>query len=179
MKKKFLCLSLIIVMILSLMGCSTKSLDVVIPNNNETSAIDLPYLPESENLESEISGNQITPTDKTLILEDGQYTTLEDVSLYIHIYNKLPSNYITKNEAMDLGWESSKGNLWDITDEKIIGGDRFGNREGLLPKADGRIYYEADINYEGGFRGPERIVFSNDGLIFYTKDHYDSFEKLY
>jgi guanyl-specific ribonuclease Sa len=61
----------------------------------------------------------------------------------------------------------------------IIGGDRFGNREKLLPEESGRTYFECDVNYEGGFRGSERLVFSNDGLIFYTEDHYESFEKMY
>lgn len=80
---------------------------------------------------------------------------------------------------MDLGWESDKGNLWDVTDKGSIGGDSFGNREGLLPKANNRKYFECDINYNGGFRGAERIVYSNDGLIYYTKDHYKTFEKIY
>lgn len=111
--------------------------------------------------------------------EDGTYIDPYLVAEYIHKYNKLPSNYITKNEARELGWESEKGNLWEVTDEMSIGGDIFGNREGLLPKKDGRIYYECDVNYKGGFRGAERIVYSNDGLIFYTNDHYESFTQLY
>ena len=111
--------------------------------------------------------------------EEGTYTSPEKVAEYIHLYDKLPSNYITKNEARQLGWVSNEGNLWDVTDEMSIGGDRFGNREGLLPDEDGREYYEADVNYEGGFRGAERFVYSNDGLIFYTDDHYNSFEQLY
>ena len=113
------------------------------------------------------------------IAEDGIYTSPEDVAEYIHTYNKLPSNYLTKKQAMDLGWESSKGNLWDVTDKGVIGGDKFGNREGLLPKEKGRQYYECDVNYEGSYRGGERLVYSNDGLIFYTKDHYKSFKQLY
>lgn len=113
------------------------------------------------------------------IEEEGSYTNKDDVALYLHMYEKLPDNYITKSEASDLGWVSSDGNLWDVTDEKSIGGDRFGNREGNLPNADGRQYYEADINYEGGYRGPERIVYSNDGLIYYTADHYETFTLLY
>ncbi|MGN1069057.1 MAG: ribonuclease domain-containing protein [Candidatus Fimadaptatus sp.] len=60
-----------------------------------------------------------------------------------------------------------------------IGGDRFGNREGLLPDARGRQYYECDVNYDGGYRGGERIVFSSDGLIYYTCDHYNTFALLY
>ena len=117
--------------------------------------------------------------DLTDITEDGHYTSKEEVALYIHTYNKLPPNYITKREASELGWEASEGNLWEVTDKKSIGGDKFYNREGKLPKKEGRQYYEADINYEGGYRGPERIVYSNDGLIYYTDDHYDTFTLLY
>ena len=101
------------------------------------------------------------------------------MAAYIHEFNELPPNYLTKDEAEALGWDNSEGNLWEVTDGMSIGGDFFGNREGLLPKKSGRSYYEADIDYEGGFRGAERIVYSNDGLIFYTDDHYESFEQLY
>ncbi len=113
------------------------------------------------------------------IQEEGLYNSLEDVAFYIHKYGKLPNNFIRKEEAVKLGWESNKGNLWDVTDKKNIGGDRFGNREGFLPKDKDRQYYEADICYDGGFRGPERIVYSNDGLVYYTKDHYKTFVLLY
>lgn len=113
------------------------------------------------------------------ISEDGRYKTKEEVALYIHSFNKLPSNFITKKEASDLGWESSKGNLWDVTDQMSIGGDRFGNREKRLPIKEGRLYYECDLNYEGAYRGAERIVYSNDGLVYYTGDHYESFTLLY
>ncbi|NLC42260.1 MAG: hypothetical protein GX775_05345 [Erysipelothrix sp.] len=109
----------------------------------------------------------------------GIVTSRDEVASYIHTHGELPDNYLTKQEAMDLGWVASEGNLWEVTDQMSIGGDRFGNREGLLPEAPGRIYYEADIDYEGGFRNGKRIVYSNDGLIFYTDDHYESFEVLY
>lgn len=118
-------------------------------------------------------------TNELSIDQDGEYTSKEEVSLYVDTYGELPSNYITKGEAMDLGWVASEGNLWDVTDRKSIGGDVFGNREGLLPKREGRIYFEADIDYDGGHRGAKRLVFSDDGLIFYTDDHYESFEELY
>ena len=111
--------------------------------------------------------------------EDGSYTSADEVALYISIYGKLPQNYITKSEAEKLGWDSSKGNLHDVAPGKSIGGDRFGNYEGLLPKASGRQYYECDINYSGGYRGAERIVFSNDGLVYYTSDHYETFTLMY
>ncbi len=110
---------------------------------------------------------------------EGEYSDRDHVALYIHLYGELPSNYITKEEARALGWDSSKGNLWEAAPGKSIGGDVFGNREGLLPKKKGRRYYECDINYEGGYRGGERIVFSDDGLVYYSEDHYENFELLY
>ena len=119
-----------------------------------------------------------TPTPE-LIDEYGWYDAPEDVAEYIHTYGKLPENFISKNEARDLGWVSSEGNLWDVAYGMSIGGDKFGNREGLLPDAKGRTWYECDVNYSGGFRGDERIVYSNDGLIYYTDDHYESFTQLY
>ena len=120
-----------------------------------------------------------TKSPLELVEEDGIYSTPDLVAAYIHTFNKLPSNFITKKEAEQLGWISSKGNLWDVTDQMSIGGNKFGNYEGLLPKKSGRQWYECDVNYKGGRRGAERIVYSNDGLIYYTKDHYESFTKLY
>lgn len=111
--------------------------------------------------------------------KDGSYTSKEEVALYIHTYGKLPSNYITKKDAEALGWNSSKGNLWDVAKGKSIGGSYFGNYENKLPTKKGRKYYECDINYNGGYRGSERIIYSNDGLVFFTEDHYESFEQLY
>ena len=117
--------------------------------------------------------------EEAAISEDGEYTTKEEVAEYIYTFGHLPSNFITKNEAKDLGWDSSKGNLSEVAPGKSIGGDRFGNREGNLPTKKGRKYTECDINADGGYRGAERIVFSNDGLIYYTGDHYNTFELLY
>lgn len=112
------------------------------------------------------------------IAEDGYYYSKDDVALYIHTYQKLPANFITKDEAEGYGW--SGGSVEPYYDGGAIGGDRFGNREGLLPRADGRVYYECDIDTLGkSSRGAKRIVFSNDGLIYYTDDHYESFTLLY
>ena len=75
---------------------------------------------------------QTTESDPSAaVREDGQYTTRDEVALYIHLYGHLPDNYITKREAHDLGWDSRSGNLWDVADGKSIGGDKFGNYEGL------------------------------------------------
>ena len=110
--------------------------------------------------------------------EDGAYTSKEDVARYIYIYGRLPSNFITKKEAEELGWQG--GSLEPYAPGKCIGGSRFGNYEGLLPEKDGRVYTECDIDTLGADkRGAKRIVFSNDGLIYYTGDHYESFELLY
>ena len=111
--------------------------------------------------------------------ENGWYTSKEEVALYIHLYERLPDNYVTKDEAEDAGWNG--GNVERYTGEgTAIGGGYFGNREGLLPKARGRSYAECDIDTVGeNSRGSKRIVFSNDGLVYYTDDHYESFELLY
>ena len=111
--------------------------------------------------------------------EDGVYTSKEDVATYIHTFGHLPDNFITKKEAKELGWVSKEGNLAEVAPGMSIGGDYFGNYEGLLPEKSGRDYYECDIDSDGGYRGAKRIVFSNDGLIYYTEDHYESFELLY
>lgn len=121
---------------------------------------------------------QPTNQKQEQLAEDGTYTTKEDVALYIHLYGHLPDNFITKKEAQQLGWTG--GSLEPYAPGCCIGGSRFGNYEGLLPEADGRTWTECDINTLGAkSRGPERIVFSNDGLIYYTGDHYQTFELLY
>ncbi|WP_433753670.1 ribonuclease domain-containing protein [Paenibacillus amylolyticus] len=102
----------------------------------------------------------------------------DEVANYISEHHELPPNYITKKEAKELGWEPNEGNLHEVAPGKSIGGDVFRNREGLLPNKKGRIWYEADINYTGGRRGSDRILYSNDGLIYQTTDHYKSFEQL-
>ena len=112
------------------------------------------------------------------VTEDGVYDSKEEVALYIHLFGHLPSNYITKKEAEKLGWPG--GSLEPYAPGKCIGGSRFGNYEGLLPDAKGRVWTECDIDTRGAkSRGAKRIVFSNDGLIYYTGDHYEHFELLY
>lgn len=112
------------------------------------------------------------------VSEDGWYDSMEEVAVYLDTYDQLPDNYLTKKEAQALGWVSKQGNLWEVADGCSIGGDRFGNYEGLLPDAKGRKWTECDIDFEGEYRNGERIVFSNDGLIYYTDDHYESFDEI-
>lgn len=110
--------------------------------------------------------------------EEGWYYSAEEVSEYLYTYGYLPGNFITKDDARALGWEG--GSVERYAPGCAIGGDVFGNREGLLPKEKGRTYYECDIDTNGQeSRGAKRLVFSDDGLIYYTEDHYESFTLLY
>lgn len=135
--------------------------------------------PETASAKTEKTTVTEAAAEKLSVEKDGSYTTPEDVAEYIHSFGTLPKNFITKSEARALGWDNKKGNLWDVAEGKSIGGDYFGNYEGLLPAKKGREYTECDVNYNGGYRGSERIIFSNDGLIYYTNDHYKTFTQLY
>ncbi len=109
--------------------------------------------------------------------EPGPITEPQAIADYLFEHGELPENFITKREAEALGWD--RNYVSDVAPGKSIGGDRFGNFEGQLPKAKGRKFFECDVNYRGGKRGPERIVYSNDGRVWYTKDHYATFTELY
>ncbi len=153
--------------------------DALSPDTSDPAAAD-PDAPEAEALPPD-GGNAAednSAAEEDVLPENGSYTTKEDVALYIHLYGHLPDNFITKKEAQDLGW--SGGSLEPYAPGMCIGGSRFGNYEGLLPEAEGRSYTECDIDTLGArSRGAKRIVFSSDGLIYYTEDHYESFELLY
>lgn len=177
--KKWLFLTFTAMLSLALWGCGDIStgneeldqaiVDMVVDGVNS-------YLDDAVNDAN--SGETPTATPTPLIDENGWYYSKEEVALYIHTYGKLPENFITKSEAQDLGW--SGGSVENYKEGAAIGGDKFGNREGLLPKKSGRQYYECDIDTKGkSSRGTRRIVFSNDGLIYYTGDHYESFTLLY
>ena len=121
------------------------------------------------------------PEDAITVVFGQDYSDKDHVAWYIHTFGELPPNYITKKEAQELGWVNSKGNLWQVAPGKSIGGDYFGNYEGKLPTKKGRKYTECDIDYDldraqyRGGRNGKRIIFSNDGLVFYTDDHYETF----
>lgn len=131
-----------------------------------------------------INNEQYSKDSNTNIDENGIYTSKDEVALYIYTYHKLPQNYITKNEAKKLGWNSSKNYVGDVAKGKSIGGDRFNNYQKILPDIKGRKYIECDIDYKGKKRNAKRIVYADDfdesiGFIYYTDDHYNTFEKLY
>lgn len=180
----------LLILIFLLASCTGKSEDGLgelkrgedKPQNSET-------LEDKESEKDKISNKQDSKysrqeddsyiyLDELDLAGDGYYYTLEEVASYLWTRGYLPSNFIKKKEAYSLGWDPKEGNLWDVSDKAVIGGDRFGNREGLLPKARARTYYEADIDYNGGRRNAKRLVYSDDGLMFYTDDHYNTFKEV-
>lgn len=210
MKRRFPNLVLSLLLLLSLTACGveiqgTDSASATISYGSSSSLIDLPVQEPGSESQSAPEGNQNLPDDNQAppsavpngnetegnqpdgksdegnktVDENGWYTSKEEVALYIHLYGELPDNYVTKREAEEAGW--SGGSVERYTGEgTAIGGSAFGNREGLLPKEQGRTYTECDIDTPGkNSRGAKRIVFSNDGLVYYTDDHYESFELLY
>lgn len=138
-------------------------------------------LPTSAPVVVEPQNNPVeSPTVVTneTIAKDGVYDQKDEVALYIHTYGELPQNYMTKKEARENGWKG--GSLHLVVEGKCIGGDVFNNFEGDLPEKKGRTYYECDIDtLTKKKRGKKRIIFSNDGLVYYTGDHYETFELLY
>lgn len=174
-KRGFLLIILLALVLTTLAGCM-----FVMPANHGITANET-AVPIVTDVYLPVVGTELPDDERETpcpVSEDGRYDTKEEVALYIHLYGHLPSNYITKKEAEALGWPG--GSLEPYAPGCAIGGDRFGNYEGLLPAKKGRYYTECDIDTVGErSRGKKRIVFSNDGLIYYTDDHYDSFTLLY
>lgn len=155
--KSLVVLALVAILVLIPLGCDKQALSSLNSSNTDSKTV---------------TNGTIT------ISEDGVYDSKEEVAFYIYSFNKLPSNYITKAEAKKLGW--SGGSVEKYAANCCIGGSTFSNNEGLLPSKASRSYKECDIDTLGkSNRGAKRIVYSNDGLIYYTEDHYESFELLY
>ena len=127
--------------------------------------------PKSENRINKEFDSEKSSDDNSI----DELTKDEKVIAYVKSNHQLPDFYITKSEAKRQGWNPSKGNLCDVLPGKAIGGDKFSNREKQLPK--GEQYYEADVNYNCGNRGADRIVFTKNGDVWLTKNHYKSFDK--
>ena len=191
LKKRLLSLLLVLLMVFGLTACAVDqetvelAAEVALALLEETESTEevsetppVEETPPAEEPEREQAEEPELPDEEPVIDEDGVYTTKEDVALYIYTYGKLPNNFMTKSEARKLGWEG--GGLDGYANGMSIGGDTFGNYEGMLPDAEGRKWTECDIDtLHAKSRGAKRIVFSNDGLIYYTDDHYESFELLY
>ena len=113
--------------------------------------------------------------------ENGVYNSKEDVAAYVYKYDHLPDNYMTKQEAEAIGWIG--GSVSAVAPGMSIGGDRFyveyaENQD--IARAEGRYYTECDVDTDNKEdRGAERLVFSNDGLVYYTSDHYHTVELQY
>ena len=180
LKSFLLILSVICMLCFAACGSKTSS-EQVLPSDASSEVSDVTSsVSQSENAAGETKHSN----DGITVTEDGEYSDKEHVALYIHEFGHLPSNYVTKKEAQKSGWVSSEGNLNIVLPGKSIGGDHFGNYEGQLPS--GYSYTECDIGYNPDgdtenpvYRGSERIIFNEEGMIFYTDDHYESFEQLY
>ena len=132
-------------------------------------------------LTEDYDGGSETPEaeKKTEVEFELPVTDPQQIVNYLGIYGELPENFITKDEAKALGWDSRYNYVGEVAPGKSIGGDRFGNYEGVLPKKKGRTWYECDANYRGKKRGAERVLFSSDGLYYYTDDHYQTFTQMF
>ena len=185
--KRILALLLTLALLLGLTACGVSEETVETASEVVSAVLEAAAETEEEPAESEEPEAAQDPAEAEkpeeapempALAEDGTYTGKDDVALYLYTYGHLPDNFITKKEAQNLGW--SGGSLEPYAPGKCIGGSRFGNYEGILPDAPGRTWTECDIDTLGAEkRGAKRIVFSNDGLIYYTEDHYETFTLLY
>lgn len=198
-KMRFLLMTLVMIFTLSFAGCQSTGGPEEAEFTDDLEPLDeeeLAMLEDEEGFDDEmtpISEEEMEAADGDMsggsdayenvgtveVEEDGTYTSKDEVAAYIYEFGRLPSNYITKKEAQKLGWNSKEGNLEEVAPGKSIGGDHFGNYDKMLPEENGRTYKECDIDFDGGYRNGKRIIYSNDGLIFYTGDHYETFEQVY
>ena len=161
-------------------GSSVASASGVSAGSQPASSSSAPAVSPNDDsyAEQHLTGKEYVAPNIT-VTEDGEYSDKDSVALYIHLYGHVPSNYISKTKARAAGWVNTKGNLWDVLPGMSIGGGGFYNDDNMMPDAPGREWFECDIDYKGGFRNSKRIVYSNDGLIYYTDDHYKTFQRLY
>ena len=119
----------------------------------------------------------MTPTP----VPEGPIIDPQSIADYIFAHGELPDNFITKKEARRLGWDTAvvRNYVSDVAPGMSIGGDHFGNYEGRLPVEKGVEYREADCWYTGGRRNACRIIYSNQGRVWYTEDHYETFTELF
>ena len=172
MMKKLLTLLLTLLLSISLIGCG----DVLEVLNEVDWDKVADAIEQSQTSSGNTDNSDSADDDETLLNEDGSYTSKEDVALYLWEYGRLPDNFITKKEAEKLGWPG--GSLEPYAPGCCIGGDHFGNYEGLLPE--NTTYIECDIDTLGAQkRGAKRMIFSDEGYIYYTDDHYESFTQIW
>ena len=176
MKRRFAALiALLLVGVLLLTGCGQKAVrDMAEVTTAFTVVTAAPEKEAAATKEQTAATKDEAATKETAA---GPITDPQGIADYLFAHGELPPNFITKAEAQALGWDG--GDLSRYAPGKSIGGDTFGNYEGQLPKAKGRKFRECDVRYSGGKRGAERIVYSNDGHVWYTADHYETFTELF
>ena len=125
------------------------------------------------------TGQQSETQKETEVKFELPVTDPQQVVNYLSIYGQLPENFITKREAQDMGWDSRWNYVGEVAPGMSLGGDRFGNYDRKLPTKKGRTWYECDVNYRGKKRSAERLLFSSDGLYYYTNDHYQTFTQMF
>ena len=131
-------------------------------------------LTDDAQTDSQTEATQVPEPELQLPITDPQ-----EIVNYLDQYGELPENFLTKKEAQALGWDSWYNYVGEVAPGMSIGGDRFGNYERKLPTKKGRTWYECDANYRGKKRGAERVLFSSDGLYYYTNDHYNTFTQMF
>jgi ribonuclease len=90
---------------------------------------------------------------------------------------RLPANYVTKSAAVAAGWTPGKP-VGSAIPGAQIGGDVFQNTSSILPSTPGRVWYETDVGLSSTVSRSKqpgtRLLYSNDGLLYVTSDHYNS-----
>ena len=137
---------------------------------------------EKSSSSEELSSSSIaTKSIYEAVEESGLYTTKDSVAAYLCKFDKLPNNYVGKDEGVSL-YESKTGNTFDkwnfnpwTTIGVMIGGDVYENHDGQLPSGS---YHEADVDYSAKNRGTKRLIYQSDCVIYYTADHYETFNKM-
>ena len=180
-RRRMAWIALLLAGLLALSGCEKIAAQLRTETGSGTRTETRQESPESMSPEAEAPAAPAeNPADrgtKDAAEQTGPITDPQGIADYLFAHGKLPENFITKEEAEALGWDSSVNYVSDVAPGKSIGGDRFGNYDGKLPK--GKKYFECDCNYRGGKRGAERIVYSDDGRVWYTGDHYETFTELF
>lgn len=135
------------------------------------------FVKENNQLPKSVVNTGVQKNDARIPADISVLTDEKAVVSYVKQHHCLPDCYITKKEAREQGWNPAQGNICNVLPGRAIGGDRFSNREHSLPDAPGRKWFEADINFDCGRRNADRLLFSSDGLVYVTKDHYRTFQQ--
>lgn len=152
------------------------------PTPEPSGTYELVFYPAQEGVDPDdvfVYGEPVGVPSSVRVTRGGEYTSMEEVALYIHTFGTVPPNFISKTKARNAGWVAEEGNLWEVLPGMSIGGGGWHNDEAVMPGAYYDQWYECDIDYEGGYRGPERLVYSDNGMIFYTPDHYESYARIF